>query len=91
MDLVENWSNWRKLRRSSGFENRNRNRPLAHLKAARVMDLYGNKEARTYISQIKVYVPNITLKIIDRAIQMYGGTGVSQWTPLAGCGPALAR
>ncbi len=56
---------------------------LLTLKAARVMDLYGNKEARTYISQIKVYVPNITLKIIDRAIQMYGGTGVSQWTPLA--------
>ena len=56
---------------------------LLTLKAARMMDLYGNKEARTYISQIKVYVPNITLKVIDRAIQMYGGTGVSQWTPLA--------
>lgn len=56
---------------------------LLTLKAARIMDLYGNKEARGYISQIKVYVPNVTLKIIDRAIQMHGGTGVSQWTPLA--------
>ena len=56
---------------------------LLTLKAARMMDLYGNKEARSYISQIKVYVPNVTLKVIDRAIQMYGGTGVSQWTPLA--------
>ena len=56
---------------------------LLTLKAARMMDLVGNKEARGEISQIKVYVPNITLKIIDRAIQMHGGTGVSQWTPLA--------
>ncbi|MBF0276141.1 MAG: acyl-CoA dehydrogenase family protein [SAR324 cluster bacterium] len=56
---------------------------LLTLKAARKMDLVGNKEARGEISQIKVYVPIITLKIIDRAIQMYGGTGVSQWTPLS--------
>ena len=46
---------------------------LLTLKAARMMDLVGNKEARGEISQIKVYVPNITLKIIDRAIQMHGG------------------
>ncbi len=56
---------------------------LLTLKAAHMMDLLGNKEARGYISQIKVYVPNIALKIIDRAIQMHGGSGVSQWTPLA--------
>jgi acyl-CoA dehydrogenase len=47
------------------------------------MDLVGNKEARGEISQIKVYVPNITLNIIDRAIQMHGGIGISQRTPLA--------
>lgn len=56
---------------------------LLTLKAARMMDLIGNKAARGYISQIKVYVPNIALKVIDRAIQMHGATGVSQWTPLA--------
>ena len=56
---------------------------LLTLKAARMMDLYGNKVARAAISAIKVYVPNITLKVIDRAIQMHGAAGVSQWTPLA--------
>ena len=56
---------------------------LLTLKAARKMDLVGNKEARGEISQIKVYVPNITLNVIDRAIQMHGGIGISQWTPLA--------
>ena len=35
------------------------------------------------ISAIKVYVPNAALNVIDRAIQMHGGTGVSKWTPLA--------
>ena len=56
---------------------------LLTLKAARMMDLFGNKAARGLISAIKVYVPNIALKVIDRAIQMHGATGVSQWTPLA--------
>ena len=56
---------------------------LLTLKAARKMDLVGNKDARGEISQIKVYVPNITLNIIDRAIQMHGGIGISQRTPLA--------
>lgn len=56
---------------------------LLTLKAARMMDLHGNKVARNYISAIKVYVPNIALNVIDRAIQMYGAAGVSQWTPLA--------
>ncbi|MCP4755082.1 MAG: acyl-CoA dehydrogenase [Proteobacteria bacterium] len=57
---------------------------LLTLKTARMMDLVGNKEARSMISAIKVYVPNVTLRVIDRAIQMHGATGVSQWTPLAG-------
>jgi acyl-CoA dehydrogenase len=56
---------------------------LMVLQAAKAMDLLGNKEARIYISAIKAMVPKITGEIIDRAIQMYGGTGVSQWTPLA--------
>lgn len=57
---------------------------LAVLKAAHMMDTIGNKEARKYISAIKVSVPNMTLKVIDRAIQIYGALGVSQDTPLAG-------
>ena len=56
---------------------------LMVLQAAKAMDVLGNKEARVYISAIKAMVPKITGEIIDRAIQMYGGTGVSQWTPLA--------
>ena len=56
---------------------------LAVLRAAYMMDTIGNKEARKYISQIKVSVPNMTLKIIDRAIQIHGALGVSQDTPLA--------
>lgn len=56
---------------------------LAVLKAAHMMDTIGNKEARKYISAIKVSVPNMSLKIIDRAIQMHGALGVSQDTPLA--------
>ena len=56
---------------------------LAVLKAAYMMDTIGNKEARKYISAIKVAVPNMALKVIDRAIQMHGALGVSQDTPLA--------
>ncbi len=57
---------------------------LAVLRAAHMMDTLGNKEARKYISAIKVAVPNMTLKVIDRAIQIHGALGVSQDTPLAG-------
>ncbi len=57
---------------------------LAVLHAAYMMDTIGNKEARKYISAIKVSVPNMTLKIIDRAIQIHGALGVSQDTPLPG-------
>jgi acyl-CoA dehydrogenase len=56
---------------------------LAVLKAAYMMDTIGNKEARKYISAIKVSVPNMALKVIDSAIQMHGALGVSQDTPLA--------
>ena len=47
------------------------------------MDNVDAKEARIWISMIKTVVPNMTLKIIDEAIQMHGGIGVSQDTPLA--------
>ncbi len=53
------------------------------LDAAVKMDKVGNKIAASEIAQIKVYAPNVALKIIDRAIQIHGGEGVSQLTPLA--------
>jgi acyl-CoA dehydrogenase len=56
---------------------------LLTLKAAWMLDAVGTKGARSEISQIKVAVPNIALKIIDDAIQMHGGAGVSDDFPLA--------
>ena len=53
------------------------------LKTAHLMDTIGNKGAATQISGIKVAIPNIVLKVIDRAIQVHGAAGVSQFTPLA--------
>jgi acyl-CoA dehydrogenase len=50
---------------------------LLTLKAAWLMDTVGNRHARTEISAIKVAAPNIALKVIDRAIQVHGGAGVS--------------
>ncbi|MCS9085022.1 acyl-CoA dehydrogenase family protein, partial [Pseudomonas aeruginosa] len=43
----------------------------------------GNKIAQSEIAQIKVVAPNVALKVIDRAIQMHGGAGVSNDFPLA--------
>ena len=56
---------------------------LLTLKAAWMLDEAGTKGARSEISQIKVAVPNIALKIIDQAIQIHGGAGVSPDFPLA--------
>lgn len=56
---------------------------LLTFKAAYLMDTVGNKEARTEIAAIKVAGPNIALKIIDRAIQVFGGAGVTDDFPLA--------
>jgi len=53
------------------------------LKAAWMMDQGDARAAAPYISQIKVAAPNMALKVIDEAMQMFGGTGVSQDTPLA--------
>ena len=55
---------------------------LLTLKAAWMLDEVGTKGARSEISQIKVAVPNIALEIIDQAIQMHGGAGVSADVPL---------
>jgi acyl-CoA dehydrogenase len=57
---------------------------LLTLKAAYMMDTVGNKEARAEIAMIKVVAPNMTLRVLDRAIQAHGGAGVSQDTFLAG-------
>ncbi len=57
---------------------------LLTLKAAYMMDTVGNKVARAEIAMIKVAVPNVTLRVLDRAIQAHGGAGVSQDTFLAG-------
>jgi|TARA_B100001059_G_scaffold132925_2_gene133023 acyl-CoA dehydrogenase len=56
---------------------------LLTLKTAWMMDHTSPKEARIWISMIKTVVPNMALKVIDDAIQIYGGIGVSQDTPLA--------
>ncbi len=56
---------------------------LLTLKTAWLMDTVGNKHARTEIAAIKVAAPNVALKIIDRAIQVHGGGGVSDDFPLA--------
>jgi len=52
-------------------------------RCAHLMDTVGNKSAATEISGIKVVVPNIAIKVIDRAIQVHGAMGVTQFTPLA--------
>lgn len=57
---------------------------LLVLKTAWKMDAVGNKAARREIAMIKALVPQMALKIIDRAIQTHGGGGVSQDFPLAG-------
>jgi acyl-CoA dehydrogenase len=56
---------------------------LLTLKAAWLMDTVGNKEARVEIAAIKVAAPNMALRIVDRAIQVHGGGGVSDDFPLA--------
>lgn len=56
---------------------------LLVLQAASMMDTIGNKDARQFIAMIKVSVPDVACRVIDRAIQSCGGQGVSQDTVLA--------
>lgn len=56
---------------------------LLCLKAAWLMDNVGTDAAQPFISMIKVAAPNMSLKIIDEAMQMHGGLGLSSDTPLA--------
>jgi len=56
---------------------------LLCLKAAWVMDQGDARAAAPWISQIKVVAPRVSLKVIDEAVQMHGGQGISQDTPLA--------
>ncbi|MBS1842852.1 MAG: acyl-CoA dehydrogenase family protein [Actinobacteria bacterium] len=56
---------------------------LLTLRAAWAMDNFGNKAARGDIAAIKVAVPNMATRVLDRAIQVHGGAGLSQDFPLA--------
>ncbi|MFK7771164.1 MAG: acyl-CoA dehydrogenase family protein [Saprospiraceae bacterium] len=56
---------------------------LLTLSTADKMDRFGNKEAKDLIAMIKIVAPNMALKVLDRAIQIHGGMGVSQDTFLA--------
>lgn len=56
---------------------------LLTLKAAYMMDTVGNKVGKAEIAMIKVVAPNMALNVIDRAIQAFGGAGVSEDFPLA--------
>jgi len=56
---------------------------LMVLKAAKAMDVLGNREARVWVSMVKAMVPEKVCLIIDQAIQIHGATGISQWSPLS--------
>ena len=56
---------------------------LLVMKTAWLMDTAGNREAAVEISAIKVLVPNVVERVFDRAIQTFGGAGVSDDFPLA--------
>lgn len=56
---------------------------LLTMRAAYMMDTVGNKEAKADIAMIKVVAPSMALRVIDRAIQAFGGAGVSDDFPLA--------
>jgi acyl-CoA dehydrogenase len=57
-------------------------RLLCHL-ASRTIDVHGNHAARTLVSMAKVSVPRVALQVIDAAIRVHGGAGVSDDYPLA--------
>jgi acyl-CoA dehydrogenase len=57
---------------------------LLTLKAAWIMDVAGNKTAKSEIAMIKVVAPSMALQVIDWAMQVHGGAGVCDDFPLAG-------
>jgi acyl-CoA dehydrogenase len=57
---------------------------LLTLKAAWMMDTVGKKQAQTEIAAIKVIAARVATDVIDRAIQLFGGAGVTDDWPLAG-------
>ncbi|HMF96225.1 MAG TPA: acyl-CoA dehydrogenase family protein [Vicinamibacterales bacterium] len=56
---------------------------LLTMKAAYMMDTVGNKAARNELAMVKVVVPRMTLRVLDRAIQAHGAAGVCDDFPLA--------
>jgi acyl-CoA dehydrogenase len=56
---------------------------LLTMNAAQLMDTVGNKTARGELAMVKVVVPRMTLRVLDRAIQAHGAAGVSEDFPLA--------
>ena len=56
---------------------------LLTMKAAYMMDTVGNKVARAELAMVKVVVPRMTLRVLDRAIQAHGAAGVSNDFPIA--------
>jgi acyl-CoA dehydrogenase len=56
---------------------------LLVLRAAWLLDRFGNKAARTEVALIKVVVPRLQTTVIDRAIQVYGSMGLTTDTPLS--------
>ena len=56
---------------------------LLTLSCAEQMDMYGARAARDKIASIKVSVPAMTLRVVDRAVQIHGGAGVHDDLPLA--------
>jgi acyl-CoA dehydrogenase len=65
------------------LETSERARELHVLRTAWMIDTYGTKAARSEVAQCKVLAPNMALRVLDRAIQFHGGTGVSSAKPLA--------
>merc|ERR1712187_1033450 len=59
------------------------NARLLVARAARELDRHGAKAARGLIAEAKVAVPRLALTVLDRAIQVHGGVGLSHQFPLA--------